>query len=81
MLELLLVLNDRGDGETLPVEGEAVFPHVVVRKSLNEVEPKHRWHATQNKKHSSILFHSDLLYICVLTKIKKANYYFLYQDR
>lgn len=50
MLEVLLVLNDGGDGVTVPAEGEAVVLHVVVRKTLDEVQPKHLWHATQNKQ-------------------------------
>lgn len=50
MLEVLAVLYDCADGVVAPVEGEAVVPHVVVWKSLDEVQSKHRWYATQNTK-------------------------------
>lgn len=48
MLEVLVVLYDCADGVMAAVEDEAVFPHVVVRKSLDEVQSKHWWYASQS---------------------------------
>lgn len=89
MLEVLVVLYDCADGVMVAVEGEAVVPHVVVRESLDEVQSKHRWYATQSTKDESyFLFHSDSVNIVLLTKkvvtvqqkcfvITKVKYYFL----
>lgn len=69
MLEVLVVLYDCADGVMVAVEGEAVVPHVVVRESLDEVQSKHRWYATQSAKEESyFLFHSDSVNIVLLTK-------------
>lgn len=58
MLEAQVVLYDCGDGVMIPVEGEVVLPHIIVRKSLDEVQSKHRWQATQSTKNTCFLIHS-----------------------
>lgn len=54
MLEVQVVLYDCADGVMVPVEGETVVRHIIVGKSLDEVQPKHRWYATQNTKQDSL---------------------------
>lgn len=66
MLEVLVVLYDCGDAVMIPVEGEVVLPHVVVRKSLDEVQSKHRWQATQSTKNTCFRIHSESLHILLL---------------
>lgn len=56
MLEVLVVLYDCADGVMVPVEGEAVVPHVIDGKSLDEVQSKHRWYAAQNTKEDLFLY-------------------------
>lgn len=60
MLEVLVVLYDCADGVMVPVEGEAVVPHVIVGKSLDEVQSKHRRYATNTQKHT-LLSYSTLI--------------------
>lgn len=49
---LLVVLDDGGDGVMVPVEGEAVLPHIIVGKSLDKVQPEHRRQAARNTEHT-----------------------------
>lgn len=75
MPEVLVVLYDCTDGVMVPVEGEAVVPHVVVGKPLDEVQSKHRGYATQNTKEDSyFLLHTDSVNIVLLTiKVKHVT--------
>lgn len=50
VLKLLVVLNDCCDGIVFPLESEAVVIDIIVRKPLDEVQPKHRRHTEKEPK-------------------------------
>lgn len=68
MPELLVVLDDCGDAVKVPIEAEAVLPHIIVRKSLDKVQPKHRRQATQNTKNTPFLLHSIIEHVIIENK-------------
>lgn len=50
MLQLLVVLNDCGDGVARPLKAEGVVSDIIVRKPSDKVQPEHWRRSKQRHK-------------------------------